>query len=129
MSAARAFKVADPLGAWLAAREGRCAHGRHLATQGCADCGLAGKAQGQSQATAARPSDAARVEAAIRRLAATGKPFSANDARVIHGVKGGVVGATFTALRKEGVIRAVGDETSTDRGTHGHRIYRWVGAA
>ena len=84
---------------------------------------------GQSLAAAAHPEERARVEAAIRQLAATGQPFSANDARAIHGVKGGVVGATFTALRKEGVIRPCGDETSTSEATHGHRVYRWVGAA
>jgi hypothetical protein len=27
------------------------------------------------------------------------------------------------------LIRVVGDETSTDAGTHGHRIYLWQGAA
>lgn len=77
--------------------------------------------------TIARPDDAAKVAAAIRRLAATGRPFSANDARQIHGVKGGVVGATFNALKAEGLIRPVGDEVSTDKGTHGHRIFRWIG--
>lgn len=85
--------------------------------------------RGMSVAVAAHPDEASRVAAAIRRLAATGRPFSANDARDLHGVKGGVVGATFTALRKEGVIKPVGDEVSTDAGTHGHRIYRWIGAA
>ena len=85
--------------------------------------------RGQAIATAAHPTERAAVESAIRKLAATGKPFSANDARRLHGVKGGVVGAAFTALRKEGVIRAVGDETSTDPGTHGHRVYLWQGSA
>lgn len=107
---------------------GRCTGcGYHVATQGCACAGLAAKAKGQAIATAAHPADRVRVEAAIRQLAATGRPFSANDARLIHGVKGGTVGATFTALRKEGVIRSCGDETSTDAGTHGHRIYMWQG--
>lgn len=48
---------------------------------------------------------------------------------VTVGVKGGVVGATFTALRKERVIEPCGDETSSDAGTHGHRIYLWRAAA
>lgn len=87
----------------------------------------AAKAEGMARATAARPADAVRVEAAIRRLAATGHPFSANDARTIHGVKGGVVGATFNALKAAGVIRVVGDETSTDKGTHGKSVALWVG--
>ncbi len=74
-------------------------------------------------------SDRAAVDAAIRKLAATGRPFSANDARALPGVKGGVVGAAFTAANKSGLIRPVGDETSTDTGTHGHRIYQWIGTA
>ena len=98
-----------------------CCHGRST--------GLAAKAQGQAVAIAAHPSEAARVEAAIRQLAATGKPFSANDARAIHGVRGGVVGATFTAMRKARVIRAVGDEISDQPSTNGHRIYQWIGVA
>jgi hypothetical protein len=108
---------------------GRCAHGFHVATQGCASCGVAFKFAGQAKATAAHPSEAAAVEAAIRQLAATRRPFSANDARQIHGVKGGVVGATFTRLRKAGVIEACGDETSSEPGTHGHRIFLWRGCA
>lgn len=110
--------------------------GYHEPTQGCA-CkgtlrftpGLAAKAQGQAAALSAHPSEAARVEAAIRQLAASGKPFSANDARQIHGVRGGVVGATFTAMRKARVIRAVGDEISDSVQTHGHRVYLWQGVA
>lgn len=89
---------------------------------------LEARDRGMSLASAAHPDEASKVAAAIRRLAATGRPFSANDARSLHGVKGGVVGATFTALRKEGVIKPVGDEVSTDRGTHGHRIYLWSAA-
>lgn len=90
---------------------------------------LEARDRGMALTTAAHPDDAGRVEAAIRQLAATGQPFSSNDARPIHGVKGAVVGATFQALKKQGVIRPVGDVTSTDRGTHGHRVYLWQGAA
>lgn len=85
--------------------------------------------RGMSVAVAAHPDEASRVAAAIRTLAATGRPFSANDARHLHGVKGGVVGATFTALHLSGEIEPVGEETSTDKGTHGKRINRWIGAA
>lgn len=116
------------LDTYLRSRPDRCdGCGYHPETQGCACEGNRLKVAGQSIATAAHPADRAKVEAAVRQLAATGRPFSANDCRAIHGVTGGVVGATFTALRKEGVIRAVGDETSTDAGTHGHRIFRWIG--
>lgn len=91
--------------------------------------GIALKAEGQQRALDAHPDDRARVEAAIRRLAATGKPFSANDARSLHGVRGGVVGATFTALCKAEVIRPIGDEVSTDRGTHGKTVAIYIGVA
>ena len=118
------------LDAWLKSRSDRCPGcGFHVKSQGCACAGLAAKAKGQDIAANAHPDERSRVEAAIRQLAATGMPFSANDARAIHGVKGGVVGAAFTALRKEGVIKPIGDETSTDPGTHGHRVYRWQGVA
>lgn len=111
---------------------GRCVHGYDIKTQHpalCSCAGLQAKAKGQSIATAAHPDDAAKVESAIRHLASTGRPFSANEARLLHGVKGGVVGATFTALRTRGLIKPVGDVTSTDEGTHGHRIFQWIGVA
>lgn len=113
----------------LEALPGRCSHGYHVKTQGCTDCGIAFKFAGQAQATSANPDDAARVDAAIKQLAATRQPFSANEARVLHGVKGGVVGARFTAARQAGLIKAVGDESSSSASTHGHRIFRWIGVA
>lgn len=110
-------------------RPDRCAQGfAQVQHDGglCSCAGLAAKAKGQAIATAAHPDDRAKVERAIRQLAATGRPFSANDARVLHGVKGGVVGAVFTALRKEGLIRRIGREASTSESTHGHEIGMWV---
>ncbi|WP_051549272.1 hypothetical protein [Nocardioides sp. URHA0032] len=103
--------------------------GYHPRTQGCACAGERLKFSGQAITTAAHPDDRAKVEAAIRQLAATGRPFSANDARSLHGVVGGVVGATFTAMRKAGVIKSCGDDDSTGESAHGHRIYRWVSAS
>lgn len=118
------------LDAYLAGRAGRCRScGFHVATQGCACAGRAAKAQGQAIATAARLDDAGRVDAAIRLLAATGREFSSNEARGLHGVSGPVVGARFTAARKAGLIRSVGFTTSTDPGTHAHPVRTWVGTA
>lgn len=115
---------------YLKALPGRCDDcGYHLELQGCICPALAAKAQGQAAATAAHPDDAARVERAIRQLAATGRPFSANQARELHGVKGGVVGATFTALRTRGLIRRIGYVTSTEPGTHAHPVGEWIGNA
>jgi hypothetical protein len=83
--------------------------------------------QGQAQATDAHPDERAKVEAAIRQLAATGQPFSANTCRDLHGVNGGIVGATFTAMRKAGLIERIGREPSTSAATHGHEIGQWRG--
>jgi hypothetical protein len=40
-----------------------------------------------------------------------------------------VVGATFTAMRKAGVIKRIGHEPSSAESTHGHEIGQWVGVA
>lgn len=85
--------------------------------------------RGQSIASAAHPDERAKVDAAIRKLAATGREFSANECRGLHNVAGPVVGAAFTAARKAGVIRAVGFTTSTDPGTHAHPVRVWQGVA
>ena len=106
---------------------GRCVHGYHLKLQGCLDCGARGKASGQARTSAAHPSERAAVDAAIRQLAATGRPFSSNDARPLHNVSGPVVGAAFTAAAKAGLIKRTGYEPSTDPGTHGHPVATWIG--
>lgn len=118
------------LDAYLATRSDRCPGcGHHVAMQGCACAGIAAKAKGQAATTAAHMDDAGRVDAAIRLLAATGREFSSNEARGIHGVTGPVVGARFTAARKAGLIRAVGFTTSTEKSTHAHPVRTWIGTA
>lgn len=115
---------------WTRSRADRCPGcGFHPAMQGCACEGQRLKFTRQADALAAHPDERSKVEAAIRRLAASGREFSANDARALHGVSGGVVGATFTAMRQLGVIRPVGHETSTKGNTHGKPVARWVGVA
>lgn len=106
---------------------GRCRHGYHLKLQGCLNCGTRAKATGQARTSAAHPSERAAVDAAIRQLAATGRPFSSNDARPLHNVSGPVVGAAFTAAAKAGLIVRTGYEPSTDPGTHGHPVATWIG--
>jgi hypothetical protein len=110
---------------------GRCANGYdHHKQPGLCPCpGLAAKAAGQAQATAAHPDERAAVDAAIRQLAATGRPFSSNDARSLHGIKGPVVGAAFSAAAKAGLIRRVGYEASTSPETHAHPVAMWLGRA
>jgi len=116
------------LATYLTQRSDRCSGcGYHPPTQGCACVGQRLKVAGQAQASTAHPDDRAKVDAAIRQLAATGQPFSANDARSIHGVRGGVVGAAFTAARKAGLIQRIGREPSSAASTHGHEIGQWLG--
>lgn len=115
---------------WLAARDDRCPGcGFHVKSQGCACEGQRLKFAGMAIATAARPDDRAKVDAAIRQLAATGKPFSSNDARPLHNVTGPVVGAAFQAAAKSGLIVRVGYEASTQPGTHAHPVATWKGVA
>jgi hypothetical protein len=116
--------------AYLRTQPGRCPHGAHLATQGCADCG----AKAKTRLLAAVNDNAApdfrdRVDAAIRSAAALGQPFSANDLRhVLSDVPGPLVGARFNAAAKAGLIRRVGYVTSTKANTHGHPVAEWIGA-
>lgn len=118
------------LDTYLRACSDRCSGcGYHLETQGCTCAGEAAKSRGMSVALAAHPDDRAKVEAAVRQLAATGRPFSANDARAVHGVTGGVVGAVFSSLASAGVIRSIGYEKSTKASTHAHPVATWVGVA
>ena len=116
--------------AYLQTLEGRCTHGRHLATQGCSSCADTSKERAIAAVNGvADPDFRARIDAAIRSAAALGKPFSANDLRhVLHDVPGPLVGARFNALAKAGVIRRVGYVASTKASTHGHPVAEWVAA-
>ena len=115
------------LDTYLRTRPGRCAGFGYHETQGCSCEGSRLKHAGQSAALDARPDDRAKVDAAIRQLAATGREFSSNDARSIHGVKGAVVGAAFGAAARSGLIRSVGAETSSGRSAHGKDVAVWIG--
>jgi hypothetical protein len=116
------------LAEWAAAQSDRCPHGFVVKVQGCVDCGVALKFTGQAQASAAHPDDRAKVDAAIRQLASTRREFSSNDARRLHGVRGPVVGAAFSAAAKAGLIRRIGYEPSTDPDTHSHPVAVWRAA-
>ena len=97
----------------------------------CVECeraAILGRDAGMARATAAHPDDAARVDAAIRQLAARGGEFSSNDARRLHSVKGPVVGARFNAAAKAGLIRRIGYVRSTEPGTHAHPVALWSAA-
>lgn len=115
---------------YLATKADRCPSCHfHIPTQGCACEGNRLKFRGMAVTSAAHPEDRAKVDAAIRTLAARGKPFSSNDARPLHGVTGPVVGAAFQAAARTGLIRRTGYEPSTEPGTHGHPVATWLGRA
>lgn len=78
---------------------------------------------------AADPDVKARIDAAIRRVAARGGVFSANDVRpLIPDVRGGVVGARFNAAARSGLIVRVGYVASSKGNTHGHPVAEWRAA-
>ena len=115
------------LGRWVQDAGERAGAALEVLDPACA--GRVEKVRGQAIATNAHQTDAAKVDAAIRQLAATGREFSSNEARGLHGVVGPVVGARFTAARKAGLIRAVGFTESTSESTHAHPVRTWVGVA
>ena len=100
----------------------------------CVECerkALARKDAVLTAVNAAAPADVkARIDAAILKLAATGRPFSANDCRSLFpDVKGAVIGGRFNALGHAGRIRKTGDRVPSTLGnTNGHEIHVWRAA-
>lgn len=121
------------LDSWAASQSGRCPDcGFDIKHQGCACAGLAARNEVLPAVTEAHPDEARRLEVAIRRLAATGRVFSANAPElrfIVAKMHGPVVGSTFGHLSRAGVIRKVGTEPSTLTSTKGHDIKTWVGAS
>lgn len=110
---------------------GRCAHGFHLELQGCSKCGVDLKFRTLAAVSSAAPADdRARIDAAIRDVAARGGVFSANDVRaLVPDVSGPLMGARFNAAAKAGRIVHVGYERSTKASTHAHPIAQWRAAS
>lgn len=74
----------------------------------------------------------ALIDQAIDVFAATGRPFSANNIRVLlpDDVPGALFGARFShALNNRKVIRFVGTTKSSKRNTHGKPVNVYVGTA
>src|SRR5690349_21527181 len=92
----------------LAADPTRCGHGYHPAQRPFHTCPELEKLAGIQSANDAAPDDVkARIDAAIRRWAAKGVEFSANDLRdEFPGVSGPIVGGRFDAASRAGVIVA-----------------------
>lgn len=116
----------------LTTHPGRCVTCEwHPATQGHApSCAVpaANRDDGMARADAAADPDVkAALDSEIRRLAATGREFSANALRHL-GATGGVVGSRFTAAHKAGVIRPTGNRVQSNlASTHAHELKCWIG--
>lgn len=104
--------------------------GFHPESQGCACPGRSLKFDAISRVEAAADPDLrAMVDEEIRRAAAQGKTFSANDFRhMLPDDVGPLMGARFLAAAKAGLIRHVGYEASTKASTHAHDVKTWVAA-
>lgn len=75
-----------------------------------------------------------RLIGAIEVLAASGREFTADEARRIAGdppetTHPNIAGALFNAAAKTGIIRMVGYGTSERPRGHGNTVRIWVGAA
>ena len=71
----------------------------------------------------------ARATEAIRALAATGKPFTAEDVRRLVGKpdRANWVGPTLAAAHQRGEIRQLGSATAARRPRKGSSTYVWIG--
>lgn len=116
---------------YLAADPERCSHGYHRTAQTCPECPRGLRDQGIARAeSAADPDDRARIDAAIREVAARGEPFSANDVRaLVLDVTGPLMGARFLAAANAGHIVKVGYVQSTKASTHAHPVAQWRAVA
>lgn|GEM_PF-4397744 len=128
-----AMTTTPELLAFLRTYPGRCPDcGAHIRTQGrnggCLSTGQRLAAQGMARTTSAHPSAVEIIDAAIARRIAGGKPFSANDLRgeLTHLTpeERPVIGARINAHRNK--MRALGEEKSTDPGTHGKKVTIWL---
>jgi hypothetical protein len=87
------------------------------------------KSTGQTRAVQQDPQGFERALSAIGALAALGRPFDAGDVRAWAGPfeSGNVVGASFSAAKKAGLIRSVGVTTSKAISRHGGLVRLWEG--
>lgn len=116
----------------LAHHLGRCEFGyapvQHPRLCQCAQVPAA-KESGIAAANSASADVKTRIDSAIRRLASSGREFSANDLRAdLVDVPGPTVGGRFNALARAGVIAPTGNRVPSNLGsTHGHELKCWIG--
>lgn len=103
---------------------------------GCPDSGPLGsllgakrRNEGMARTVAAHPKAVALVDAAIMRRVRAGVPFSANTIRdeltSLLPEERPVIGAEMNSLARR-FCRKVGEEPSSDPGTHGKPVALWV---
>lgn len=117
-----------------AAMPTRCSHGFdpvQAPIHTCRELVALAKSRGINAADDAAPDDVKdRIDAAIRRWAAKGVEFSANDVRPEFNVTGAVVGGRFNVAARAGLIVDTGKRVASTLGsTHGHEVRVWRGAA
>lgn len=120
-----------PLAEYLAEFGDRCPHGFAKEQRPFHDCPEVRKLAGINAANDAAADDVkARIDAAIMRVARTGREFSANDFRDMFPESGPIVGGRVNALAIKHKFVDVGSVRSTKPNTHGHKItlWQWRGA-
>jgi hypothetical protein len=84
---------------------------------------------GMAVTTAAHPDAVALIDAAIMRRVKSGRPFTANLIRAelssLSAAERPAIGARMNALCRRFCVK-VGEEPSTDPGTHGKVVARWL---
>lgn len=88
--------------------------------------------EGMQRTVAAHPAAVDVIDAAIMRRVRAGRPFSANTIRAeltsLRADERPVIGARMNSLARKHCVK-VGDEPSTDVGTHGKTVAIWRSAA
>ena len=91
------------------------------------------RAEGEAKALEAQPVWLEQAEAAMRQLAGTGRPFTAEDLVDIVGLPGvgthrsNAVGALFSRWAKSHQIKEVGTTRTKRKSSHNSTIRVWVG--
>lgn len=119
-------------------RTTECEHGEPRGPSACALCRrgfIKAKELGQDRAIATKAEWAETAYEALRKLALTGRPFTADDLIAEVGLptgavsdkKNNAVGALFTKVAKTGLITRIGYTTSSRKSGHATTIGVWRG--
>lgn len=115
-----------------------CEHGEPRGSRYCGLCrrgGLTAKVLGQQAAEQSQPEWTNTAWDALRQLALTGRPFTADDLTAIVGLPTGqvaekrnnAVGALFSKMARTGLIARIGYTTSSRKSGHATTIGVWRG--